>query len=50
VFALLVQDGSLAELTHMTPVPVAMIRLPWGRRSPDIDRNLYRLLPDDASP
>ena len=50
VYALLVQDGSLAELTHMTPVPVATIRLPWGRRYPDIDRNLYRLLPEDASP
>jgi hypothetical protein len=50
VFALLVQDGSLAERVDMTPVPVEVIRLPWGRRYPDIDRSLYRLLPEDGSP
>jgi hypothetical protein len=50
VFALLMQDGSLAEMTGLTPVPVATIRVPWGQRYPQYDRTLYRLVPKVASP
>jgi hypothetical protein len=50
VFALMVHDESLAALTHLTPVPVATIRLPWGRRYPELDRPLYRLVPTDVVP
>lgn len=50
VFALMVHDASLAEMTHLTPVPVTTIRLPWGKRYPEYDRNLYRLVPNDGSP
>jgi hypothetical protein len=50
VFALMVHDDSLAAMTGLTPVPVATIRVPWGQRYPVYDRNLYRLVPKDASP
>ncbi len=50
VFALMVHDESLAALTHLTPVPVTTIRLPWGQRYPELDRTLYRLIPNDVSP
>jgi hypothetical protein len=50
VFALMVHDESLAALTHLTPVPVTTIRLPWGQRYPQLDRTLYRLIPNDVSP
>jgi hypothetical protein len=50
VFALLVHDESLAEATGLTPVPVTTIRLPWGQRYAQYDRNLYRLVPNDVSP
>ncbi len=50
VFALVMQDDSLAAKTGLTPVPVATIRLPWGQRYPQYDRNLYRLVPMDVSP
>jgi hypothetical protein len=50
VFALMVQDDSLAALTGLNPVPVATFRLPWGQRYPELDRALYRLLPDGVAP
>ncbi len=50
VFGLMVHDGSLAAMTGLTPVPVATIRLPWGQRYPQYDRNLYRLVPKADSP
>jgi hypothetical protein len=50
VFALMVHDESLATLTHLTPVPVTTIRLPWGQRYPQYDRNLYQLVPNNVSP
>lgn len=45
VFALMVHDDSLAAATGLTPVPVTTIRVPWGQRYPQHDRNLYRLVP-----
>lgn len=50
VFALLVHDESLTEMTGLTPVPVATIRVPWGQRYPEYDRTLYRLVPVDVYP
>lgn len=50
VFALMVNDDALAATTGLTPVPVATTRLPWGLRYPQLDRNLYRLVPKDVSP
>jgi hypothetical protein len=50
VFALMVHDESLAEVTGLTPVPVKVIRLPWGGRYPQYDRTLYQLVPADVSP
>ena len=50
VFALMAFDKSLASITHLTPVPVATIRVPWGLRYPQLDRTLYRLLPNDLTP
>lgn len=50
VFALMVHDESLAALTQLTPVPVTTIRVPWGQRYPQLDRTLYRLIANDASP
>lgn len=50
VFALMVYDGSIASITHLTPVPVATIRVPWGQRYPQLDRTLYRLVPNDQVP
>ena len=34
VFALMVVDDRLAEITKLTPVPVGRIELPWGQRYP----------------
>ena len=50
VYALMVLDGSLEALTGLVPVPVKEIRLPWGRRYPDLDRMLYRMVPPDQAP
>ena len=50
VFALMVQDQSLATLTGLVPVPLQTIRLPWGQRYPEFDRPLYRLYPADQVP
>jgi hypothetical protein len=50
VYALMVFDESLRAQTHLTPVPVGTIRLPWGKRYPEFDRTLYRMVPDDLAP
>jgi hypothetical protein len=50
VFALMVYDDGLSDLTHLTPVPVGTIKLPWGQRYPQLDRTLYRLYPPDQVP
>lgn len=50
VFALMVVDQTIAARTGLVPVPVEIIRLPWGQRYPDLDRMLYRLLPPDPAP
>ena len=50
VFALMVFDGSIASITHLMPVRVGTVRLPWGQRYPELDRTLYRLLPNDRVP
>ena len=50
VFALMVFDQSLRKQTNLTPVPVATIRLPWGKRYPELDRTLYRMIRDDQAP
>ncbi len=50
VFALMVVDQTLQARTGLVPVPVQTIRLPWGQRYPQLDRNLYRLVPPDQVP
>ena len=50
VFALMVHDEGLASATKLTPVPVGRIKLPWGQRYPQLDRNLYRMYPPDQVP
>ncbi len=50
VFALMVYDEGLASATKLTPVPVGRIKLPWGQRYPQLDRNLYRMYPPDQVP
>ena len=50
VYALMVDDGSLEASTGLVPVPVQMMTVPWGRRFPDLDRMLYRLVPPDQAP
>ncbi|MEO8570177.1 MAG: hypothetical protein ABI553_00625, partial [Chloroflexota bacterium] len=50
VFALMVVDQTLQAQTGLVPVPVQTIRLPWGQRYPELDRNLYRLVPPDQAP
>jgi hypothetical protein len=39
---------SLHDQTGLTPVAEGTIKLPWGRRYPELDRSLYRLVPDTA--
>lgn len=50
VFALMMRDDSLAAMTGLSPVPVATIRVPWGQRYVQHDRDLYRLVPNDGAP
>jgi hypothetical protein len=40
---------SLHDQTGLTPVPEEAIKLPWGKRYPEFDRPLYRLV-SDATP
>ena len=49
VFALMVHDTSLASITGLKPVRVGTIRVPWGQRYPQLDRPLYRLVPNDLA-
>lgn len=50
VFALLVNDETIEQRTGLVPVPVQGITLPWGQRSPQLARTLYRLVPADQAP
>ena len=50
VFALLVNDQQLAAQTGLVPVPLQVIRLPWGQRYAELDRHLWRLYPPDQVP
>jgi len=50
VFALMVVQDRIAEITKLTPVPVGKITLPWGQRYPQIEAPLYRLYPPDQVP
>jgi hypothetical protein len=36
---------SLPAQTGLTPVAEGRIKLPWGKRYPEFDRALYRLVP-----
>jgi len=49
VYALMVIDDTLAAQTGLTPVPVRTIRVPWGKRYPELDRTLYRMVPSDEA-
>lgn len=49
VFALLVNDDPLQAYETLTRVPVATIKLPWGRRFPEFDRTLYQLVPKTSA-
>jgi hypothetical protein len=50
VYALMVNDGTIKQMTGLDPVPVQPITLPWGQRYPELDRTLYRLVPPDQAP
>ena len=50
VFALMVFDDGLAEITKLTPVPVGEVALPYGQRYPQVRRPLYRLYPPEQAP
>jgi hypothetical protein len=50
VYALMVVQDRIAEITKLTPVPVGKITLPWGQRYPQIEAPLYRLYPPDQVP
>jgi len=43
-------DQSLPKQTGLTPVPAGRIRLPWGQRYAQLDRTLYRMVPDGQAP
>lgn len=43
VYALMMFDDKIEATTHLHPVPVAMIKVPWGQRYPQYTRPLYRL-------
>jgi hypothetical protein len=46
IYGLMVFPESLRAQTGLRPVPEGAIRLPWGKRYPELDRALYRLVPD----
>ena len=48
VYGLMVFPESLHGQTGLTPVAEGMIKLPWGKRYPELDRRLYRLVPGTA--
>ena len=50
VYALLVNDSTIKQMTGLTPVPVQPFMLPWGQRYPELARTLYRLVPADQAP
>jgi len=50
VYALMVQQDDIAAFTHLMPVPVQTIRLPWGQRFPQLDRTLFKLVPNGQAP
>ena len=51
VYALMMFPDSLRQQTGLTPVPTTTtIRLPWGKRYPEYDRILYRLVADRTVP
>ena len=50
VYALMVQQDDLAAITHLEPVPVQTIKLPWGQRFPELDRTLFKLVPNGQAP
>jgi hypothetical protein len=50
VYALMVQEDTIVPFTHLTPVPVETIKLPWGQRYPEFDRTLFKLVPNDQAP
>jgi hypothetical protein len=50
VYALMVYDQSLRSQTHLTPVPAGTIHVPWGQRYAQLDRTLYRMVPDGQAP
>jgi len=50
VYALMVQEDSIVPFTHLTPIPVETIKVPWGQLYPELDRTLYRLVPNGQAP
>jgi hypothetical protein len=50
VFALMVQEDTIVPFTHLTPIPVETIKLPWGQRYPEFDRTLFKLVPNGQAP
>ena len=45
IYGLMVFPESLPAQTGLTPVAEGRIKLPWGKRYPEFDRALYRLVP-----
>jgi 4-amino-4-deoxy-L-arabinose transferase-like glycosyltransferase len=50
IYALLVNDGTIQQVTGLVPVPAQDFVVPWGQRYPTLDRSLYRLVPADQAP
>jgi hypothetical protein len=49
VYALMVIDDSLAAQTGLSPLQERTIRVPWGKRYTELERTLYRMVPNDAA-
>jgi len=50
VYALMVQEDTIVPFTHLIPIPVETIKLPWGQRYPELDRTLFKLVPNGQAP
>jgi len=46
IYALMMFPESIHAQTGLTAVPEGVIKLPWGKRYPEFNRALYRLVPD----
>jgi hypothetical protein len=50
VYALMVQESTIAPQTGLTPIAVEPIKVPWGQRYPELERTLFRLVKGGDAP